>query len=158
MRLTIAAAAAALCLSATSLAAQGSPRLGGQLSFAQDVNAGVGLRLEQGLVPPRAHDLRLVAAFDYYFPNSPLSYWELNGNLAWGFRPGAARLAFYLGGGVNVAHSGIRNVANTGVTNIGANLLAGLRFFTGTRATPYVELRPELGGGNRLVLSTGVVF
>ena len=43
-------------------------------------------------------------------------------------------------------------------TNLGANLLAGFRFLTGTRATPYVELRPELGGGNRLVISTGVMF
>ncbi len=158
MRTHLLAAVAALCVSAGTLAAQGPPRLGGQLSFAQDVNAGVGLRLEQGLMPPRAQDLRLMAAFDYYFPNSPLSYWELNGDLAWGFRFAGSRAGMYLGGGINVARSGIRGVPNTSETNIGANLLAGLRFPTGGRATPYVELRPELGGGNRLVLSTGVMF
>ena len=157
MRFPIAAALAALCLAAGNLAAQ-APRLGGQLSFAQDMNAGVGLRLEDFLTPPGPRDLRLMVAYDYYFPNSPIQYWELNGNVAWGFRLAPARLALYVGGGVNIARSGVRGVPNSAVTDLGANLLAGLRFATGTRATPYVELRPELGGGNRLVLSAGVMF
>ena len=37
-------------------------------------------------------------------------------------------------------------------------LLLGLRFPTGSRFNPYVELRPEIGGGNRLVLTTGILF
>jgi hypothetical protein len=154
----LAAAAAALVLAAGTLKAQTGPRLGGQMSFAQDVNAGIGLRLEDPLTPPGARDLRVMATFDYYFPNSPLQYWELNGDVAWGFRLAPARLSLYVGGGVNVARSGVSGVPGAAQTNIGANLLAGIRFLTSTRATPYVELRPELGGGNRLVLSAGVMF
>jgi len=157
MRMHIAAALAALCLTAPRAVAQ-RPRFGGQLSFAQDVNAGLGLRLEDQLAPPATEDLRVVATFDYYFPNSPLQYWELNGDLAWGFRLAPARLSLYVGGGVNIARSGLRGVPDAAQTDLGANLLAGLRFLTTTRATPYVELRPELGGGNRLVLSAGVMF
>ena len=157
MRLKTAAAAALLCLTAGKLAAQ-APRMGGQLSFAQDVNAGVGLRLEDPLAPPASHDLRVIGTFDYYFPNTPFQYWELNGNVAWGFRLAPARLALYVGGGINIARSGVRGVPDAAQTNLGANLLVGFRFLTSTSATPYVELRPELGGGNRLVVSTGVMF
>ena len=157
MRPLTAAAIALLCLPAGKLAAQ-EPRMGGQLSFAQDVNAGVGLRLEDALTPPSSHELRLMASFDYYFPNTPFQYWELNGDIAWAFPLAPARLSLYVGGGVNIARSGVRGVPDAAQTNLGLNLLAGFRFLTGTRATPYVELRPELGGGNRLVISTGVMF
>jgi hypothetical protein len=157
MRLETAAAVALLCLPAGRLAAQ-APRIGGQLSFAQDVNAGVGLRLEDPLTPPGSTDLRVMAAFDYYFPNSPFQYRELNGDIAWGFRLAPARMSMYVGGGINIARSGIRGVPDAARTDLGVNLVAGFRFLTGARATPYVELRPELGGGNRLVVSTGVMF
>ena len=157
MRTHIAAAvAAALCLTATGLAAQSAPRLGGQMSFAQDVNAGLGARLELPLAPRQ--DLRLESEFDYFFPNSPLRYWEFNGDLAWGLRLADTRLSLYLGGGLNVAHSGLRGFPSSGNTDLGANLLVGLRIPTSSHVTPYVELRPEFGGGNRLVLSTGVMF
>lgn len=74
MRMHVMAAVAALCLAPAGLAAQGAPRLGGQLSFAQDANAGLGLRLEQPLVPFWSRDLRLDLAFDYYFPDQPINY------------------------------------------------------------------------------------
>ena len=90
--------------------------------------------------------------------SEPVVRRELNGNIAWGFPLAPARLSLYVGGGVNIARSGVRGVPDAAQTNLGINFLAGLRFLTGTRATPYVELRPELGGGNRLVISTGVMF
>jgi hypothetical protein len=157
MRTPIAAALAALCLSATSLAAQGAPRVGGQMSFARDVNAGLGVRLDVPLAS-RGQDLRLMTAFDYFFPNSPFRYWELNENLAWGLRLADTRLGLYLGGGLNVARSGVQGIPGSGNTDLGANLLIGVRIPTSSHVTPYVELRPEFGGGNRLVLSTGFLF
>jgi hypothetical protein len=154
----VVAAMAALCLAPAGLAAQGSPRLGGQLSFAQEANAGLGLRLEQPLVPFGSRDLRLDLAFDYYFPDTPINYWEFNGNLAWGFPVSSSRLTVYVGSGVNLVRSSINGQPGSGVTDVGLNLLVGMRIPTSTRVTPYIELRPELGGGNRLVLTTGLLF
>lgn len=158
MRMHVMAAVAALCLAPAGLAAQGAPRLGGQLSFAQDANAGLGLRLEQPLVPFWSRDLRLDLAFDYYFPDQPINYWEFNGDLAWGFPVSSSRLTVYVGSGFNLARSSINGRPGTGVTDLGMNLLVGMRIPTTTRVTPYIELRPELGGGNRLVLTAGLLF
>jgi hypothetical protein len=99
-----------------------------------------------------------MTAFDYFFPDAPFSYWELNGDLAWGFHLASTRLSLYLGGGLNIARSSLQGIPGSGNTDLGANLLVGLRIPTASRLTPYVELRPEFGGGNRLVLSTGVLF
>jgi len=158
MRMTTAAAAVALGLVPAALPAQGPVRLGGQVSFAQDANAGLGLRLDAPLVPFWTRDLRLDVGFDYFFPDSPVNYWELNGDLAWGLPLRGSRLAVYLGGGLNLAHSGVSGIPGSGVSDLGVNLLFGLRIPTGTGLTPYVELRPELGGGDRLVLTTGILF
>jgi hypothetical protein len=158
MRITAVAAAVALCLVPAALSAQSPVRLGGQVSFAQDANAGLGLRLDAPLVPFWTRDLRLDVAFDYFFPDSPVNYWELNGDLAWGLPIRGSRLAVYLGGGLNLAHNSLSGIPGSGATDLGVNLLLGLRFPTGTGLTPYVELRPELGGGERLVLTTGILF
>jgi hypothetical protein len=158
MRVSTMAAVAALCLVPTALAAQGAPRLGGQVSFAQDVNAGLGLRLELPLSPAVARDLRVVAAFDYFFPDSPANYWELNTDLAWGFRLTGTRVSLYAGAGLNIAHTSYSGIPRAAGTEVGVNLLGGVRFGTATRLTPFVELRPELGGGDRLVLTAGLIF
>jgi hypothetical protein len=158
MRLHITVAVAALCLAPAGLVAQGPPRLGGQVSFAQDVNAGLGLRLELPLSPALARDLRVAVAFDYFFPDSPVNYWELNTDLAWGFRLTGTRVSLYAGAGLNIARTSVSGVPRSGATDVGVNLLGGVRFGTSTRLTPYVELRPELGGGDRLVLTAGIMF
>jgi hypothetical protein len=158
MRMRAATAAAALALLPACLAAQAGPRIGGQASFAQDVNAGLGVRLEQPLTPPRVHDLRLQVAFDYFFPSSPVNYWELNADLAWGIGLAGTRLRFYAGGGLNMARTSVSGVPRSAVSDVGVNLLFGLRIPTSTRFDPFVELRPELGGGDHLVLSVGLMF
>ncbi len=70
MRLNMMLAAATLVLLPATLAAQGPPRLGGEVSFAQDENAGIGVRLEQPLTPARYSDLRLMVNFDYFYPTT----------------------------------------------------------------------------------------
>jgi hypothetical protein len=122
------------------------------------VNAGLGLRLEAPLSPVLARDLRVAVAFDYFFPDSPVNYWELNTDLAWGFRLAGTRMSLYAGGGLNIARTSVSGVPASGATDVGVNLLGGVRFGTATRLTPYVELRPELGGGDRLVLTAGIIF
>jgi hypothetical protein len=158
MRRHTSAVLAALCLAPAALAAQGAPRLGGQVSVAQDVNAGLGVRLELPLSPALARDLRVAVAFDYFFPDSPLNYWELNTDLAWGFHLAGTSLTLYAGAGLNIARSSLSDVPRSGVTDVGVNLLGGVRFSTAARLTPFVELRPELGGGDRLVLTGGIMF
>jgi len=154
----MAALTAALALLPAGLAAQGGPRFGGQISFARQANAGLGVRLEQPLSPPGAEDMRLLATFDYFFPDSPFNYWELNTDVAWSFRLADTQLDTYGGGGLNMARTSLSGVPRSSVSYVGVNLLLGLRIPTASRFNPYVELRPELGGGNRLVLTTGIVF
>ncbi|HXY69439.1 MAG TPA: hypothetical protein VEH62_08320 [Gemmatimonadales bacterium] len=158
MRIATAAAGLAFCLVPAALAAQGPVRVGAELSFAENANAGLGARLDMPLVPFWTRDLRLDVSFDYFFPGSSLNYWELNGDLAWGLPLARSRIALVLGGGLNLAHSSDSGVPGSGVTDLGINLLFGLRFPTGRRLTPYLELRPELGGGERFVLTAGVLF
>jgi len=157
MRLRVAAATIALGILPAALPAQGV-RLGGQLSFAQDENAGLGARLEAPLTPFWSRDVRLAVAFDYFFPSAPLNYWELNGDLEWGLPIRGSRLTVYVGGGLGVAHSSLSGVPGSGVSDLGINLLFGLRIPTGSHVSPFVEVRPELGGGDRLVLTTGLLF
>ena len=158
MRIPMAAVAAVLAIVPARLAAQASPRLGGQLSFAQDANAGLGMRLEQNLVPFWTRDVRLDVSFDYYFPDRPVNYWELNGDIDWGFPISGSRLSLYAGGGLNLSRSGVSGVPGSGSLDLGLNLLVGLRIPTSTRLTPYIELRPELGGGDRLAVAFGLMF
>lgn len=157
MRMRMMVVTAALALLPAALAAQGPPRLGGEISFAQQDNAGLGVRLEQPLTARRDGDLRLLVAFDYFFPDSPLNYWELNTDLGWGFGVGGG-LEMYAGGGLNMARSSLSGVVGSGESDIGLNLILGLKIPTASRFTPFVEVRPELGGGNRVVLTTGILF
>ena len=158
MRTHTAALVAALTLFPVALAAQGAPHLGGQVSFAQSENAGLGLRLDQPLTPQRMGDLQLLVAFDYFFPNAPVNYWELNTDLAWGFGLPASRMRLYVGGGLNMARTSFSGVPGSARSDVGVNLLAGIRIPTSTGFTPFFEVRPELGGGNRFVVTTGVMF
>jgi hypothetical protein len=160
MRITIAAATAALGLvvAARALPAQGPPRLGGQMSFAHGLNAGLGLRVEQALTSSAARPLRLQVTFDYFFPDQPFHYWEVNTGLIWGFSWRGSPLSLYAGGGIGLGRSQLSGVSGSGHTDVGVNLLLGMRLATATRLTPFVELRPELGGGNYLVLSAGLIF
>jgi hypothetical protein len=158
MRIATIAIAAALACAPAPLAAQVGPRLGGQVSFAEQENAGLGLRLEQTLTPARPGAVRLMFGFDYFFPDSPFTYWELNTDLAWGFGVPGWRVGMYAGGGLNMVHNAVDGVPGSGSSDVGVNLLFGIRIPTGSQFTPFVELRPELGGGNRLVLTTGILF
>ncbi len=158
MRMRMMPITALLAVVPAALLAQGPPRLGGEVSFAQQDNAGLGLRLEQPLTPMRDGDMRLLVAFDYFFPDSPLNYWELNTDLSWGFGVGGSSLVVYAGGGLNLARSSLSGVPGSGESDVGLNLILGLKIPTASRFTPFVEVRPELGGGNRVVLTTGILF
>lgn len=155
----MALAAAALAMPAP-LTAQSPFRLGAQASWGDDSDAGLGVRYENDLnaLFPGARNLRFVGSFDYFFPGSPVNYWEINTNVAWGFAIPGSRLGPYVGGGLNIAHASVDNVNGSGDTKVGFNALGGLRFPGPPRITPFIEARLELRDNGQFVLTGGLLF
>ncbi len=150
---------AALLLAAAppALHAQGGPiRLGPQINYGDDTDAGVGIRLETRF--SSAPDWRFAGSFDLFLPDGPLEYWEVNANILRSFRIAGSDVAPYVGGGMNLAHMSVDGVPNSDDTDLGINLAGGLRFNTGTRISPFFELRVELSGGEQAVLTAGLLF
>lgn len=153
-RVLVLIALLALCAGATtSLSAQ--VRFGPQVSFADDADFGIGARLEYGLdkLFPKA-PLLSAASFDYFFPGNNVTYWEINYNVSYLFKVDA--LTPYAGGGLHFAHASVDGGGSN--SEMGLNLLGGLRFKTASKLTPFVEARIELGGGEQFVLTGGLVF
>jgi opacity protein-like surface antigen len=141
-------------------------RLGGQISWGDDSDVGIGVRYENNLTAlgPGVRNLRVIGSFDWFFPGdvggADVTYWEINANLAWAFRIPGSRIAPYAGGGLNIARvdvdaAGIGGGSNT---DVGLNLLGGLSFPSMGKLTPYVEMRVELSGGEQFVLTAGLLF
>lgn len=152
--------AAALAISAGNVEAQ---RFGVQGNWGDDADFGIGARVELGLpnlfttTGPLANTF-LIGSFDYFFPdNDAIDYWELNANLA--IPLVASGIDPYVGAGLNVAHVSIDSdlVDDASDTEIGLNLLGGLRIPMGGVAT-FVEGRFELGGGEQFVLTFGALL
>ncbi len=147
--------------------------LGGQLSFADDYDIGLGVRATFGL--PTAAPLEIITTADYYFPDGvtgiDISYWEINANLVYLFNIPSSIVAPYAGGGLNYAHASVSaDLSQFGVdfpgelpaiegsqSDLGLNLLGGARFNLGS-ITPFGELRIELNGGEQFVFSAGALF
>lgn len=154
--------AMALAISAGNVQAQ---RLGAQLSYGDDSDLGLGARLEVG-VPNlftstgALANTYFIGSFDYFFIDcDECTYWEINANLA--VPVAASGVDPYLGAGLNVAHfsvdfdSPLSDEASD--TEVGVNLLGGIRFPLGNLSS-FLEGRLELGGGEQLVLTFGIMF
>jgi hypothetical protein len=154
-------AAAALLLSAGTAQAQ---RVGIQANWADDVDLGLGARVEVD-VPELISTSNpfsrtfVIGSFDYFFPDcDECTYWELNANLAFplvvtGFDP-------YVGGGLNVAHIDLGldgTLEDDADTDIGFNLLAGIRFPL-QGFTAFGEARYEIAGGEQFVITLGALL
>lgn len=161
----------AMSLAPTALNAQVG--VGGQLSFANDVDIGIGARATFGLPAPAP--LEIVATADYFFPDEftgvDLSYWEINANLVYLFKIPASIIQPYAGGGLNFAHASFStDFSELGVevppeisnfegsdSQLGLNLLGGAKLNLGP-ITPFGELRYEVSGGEQFVVSMGALF
>jgi hypothetical protein len=137
--------------------------LGGQLSWADDADLGIGARGTLG-VPTQIGQLEVIAALDYFFPDQvagiDVSYWELNTNLVYMFRVPTPVVAPYAGAGLNFAHASVStDLPGVGFsdTELGLNLLGGAKFNVGS-VTPFAELRLELDGGEQFVITGGALF
>lgn len=143
---------------ATNLHAQ--VRFGGQLGYADDADLGLGARVQVGL--PNLNRIQFIGSFDLYFPSSvsgvDVNYWEINGNLKYDFAISNPMFGPYVGTGLHLAHASA-SIQGSGVsdTMLGLNILGGMAFHTGPM-TPFAELRVEVGGGEQVILTGGLLF
>jgi hypothetical protein len=155
---TAALAILVLVGTATGVQAQG---FGAQLSWGDDVDLGVGARLEANVGSSLSSTGILsralfVGSFDYFFPGNDVTYWEANANLA--VPVGTSSLRPYLGAGLNLAHTSV-DVGTVSASNndLGLNLLGGIHLGSG-KLQPYAEARFEAGGGEQLILTAGIML
>jgi len=154
----------AMALGASQAQAQA---IGVQGSWGSDSDLGVGARLEYNLpnlissTGPLANTF-LIGSFDYFFMDCPegLDCGWMEGNLNLAVPVGTSSLRPYAGAGLNVAVVKVSVDgfdASESATEVGLNVLGGLRFNLGGLST-YGEGRFELGGGEQFVLTFGVLL
>jgi hypothetical protein len=124
--------------------------LGGQFSWGDEKQLALGSRLS--VVWPFLPRTETMASFDYFFPDQG-DYWEANVNIAHMVPVAAENLGLYAGVGFNWAHI----VNGRGRNEFGLNLLAGVKYLR-PAVTPFGEIRREVGGGDQLVITGGVMF
>lgn len=138
-------------------------RLGVQASYGGDSDFGIGARVTRKV----GGGLTLIGSFDYFFPSDTegavgvkKQYWEANGNLVY---PLAEPLGLYAGAGLNLAHpsaelSFLDTRTAASETNLGLNVLAGLKRGYRSSLQLFGEAKYEIKGGEQFVLSVGVLF
>lgn len=159
-RLLVAVCLAALV--AVPSTAHAQMDLGGQLSWGDDADFGIGARVVLGL-PFEQVPLEVIGTFDYFFPDegpggADVTYWELNANIVYRIPVQVPMLTPYAGTGINIAHASVdAEGVDVSDTEVGINLLGGIKYNAGP-VTPFGEMRFELDGGEQFVLSFGVLF
>ena len=149
---------AAVLLIAAPNAAQAQMGFGAQASWGSDADLGVGARLVMGL-PNIRTGLQGILSGDYFFIDcggADCSWIELNANAA--IPLAASGLNPYVGGGLNVARISVdvNGFGNSSATEIGLNVLGGLKF-SGS-LSPFAEARLSLGGGEQFVITGGIML
>jgi hypothetical protein len=140
----------------------GQVTLGAQVSWADEADFGFGGRIA-ARSPYVDEAIEFIGAFDFFFPGVPAgaddsSYWEVNLNFVYNIPVKDESFLPYAGGGLNIASGSVtRDGVKRTSTDVGANLLGGIKFVKGA-IIPFGELRYELGGGEQLVLTGGFLF
>ncbi len=152
MRKTLVTAAVLLCLVGVESAFAQGFRWGPEVSLGTDTDLGLGARAEFDF---SGSALTIIASFDYYFPDGPAEYWEINGNLIYNFNiPSAPTVTPYAGGGLNIGHASANGNSDT---DPGLNLLGGTRFDAGS-IMPFVEIKFTIEGVEQFVVTGGILF
>jgi hypothetical protein len=125
-----------------AVATSPGPRWGGHLGYSFDTDD---MLLGAQLSWPISTSLDFYPSFDYYFVDGSNSFWALNLDLK--FRPQTRYRIWYIGGGLNLLHSGN--------TDAHLNLLTGLEDRRG-RVRPYVEGKFILGDNSLFQLVGGI--
>jgi hypothetical protein len=163
---------ATVALMAVGAAGAEAQRFGVQANFGTETDLGVGARVEIPIAFASTGTFSqtfLIGSFDYFFwdcedggfSEIDCSYWEINANaavplVASGINP-------YVGAGLNYGNYSIDFDGPLGDfgfgsgSEIGLNILGGLRFPLGGLSA-YGEGRFEVGGGEQLVLTFGILL
>lgn len=166
MRRLLASLAVAGFAAMAAAPAAAQVRFGANLSWGDDTDLGLGARLNFGLGDmAKNQPIEGLLTFDYFFPDSPpgvdLTYWSVSANGIYRFTTRGASVAPYAGGGLLLARSST-DLGSPGLsgssTDLGLNLVGGLRFKTAGTLLPFVEARFEIADGSQFVLSGGVFF
>ena len=161
MRLKVLAAAIGFVLVAgvESAEAQGV-RFAPEVSIAEDADIGIGGRVNFDMSSTfGSPGFFITGAFDYFFPDGNVNYWELNGNLGWLIPGVRGNVRPYVGGGLNYAHVSVDNcTGNCGDSDVGLNLMGGINIRTRGRIMPFIEAKVEAGGGEQFVVTGGIYF
>lgn len=128
---------------------------GAEAMVGTDTEFGLGGRLHVDL-EPGVPNLEVMGSFDYFFPDGPTDYWEINGNV-WYRIPvrGSSTAVPYAGGGLNIGH--LDREATEDDTDVGINLGGGVRFLF-ENTIPFLEARVTIGGVEQFVIGGGVLF
>ena len=140
--------------------------LGAQGSWGDKSDFGVGARVS-AILPKDLPPLEFILSFDLFDPpyGGFGDYGEINGNVAYLIPAGSPSVNPYAGVGWNQAFfdvaAGIDALTDTEPDDEvdlegGFNLLAGIRG-RAKRITGFGELRYQLGGGEQLVITAGIM-
>jgi opacity protein-like surface antigen len=137
-------------------------RFGPEVSFAtNNVGFGVGGRaVYTGLgTALKVPGLQAYGSFDYFFPGSGLTWWEINANGTWDI-PNMTGFAPYVGAGLNFAHVSVNcgPLVNCSSSNVGLNLLGGARYNVTPKLNAFGEIRAEIHSGSAIVFTLGLLF
>lgn len=154
--------AAALMFMAPATAV-GQVNIGPQLSWGGDTDIGIGGRVLLGLEDLPRWDF--IGTFDVFFPDDgpddDITYWEVNGNLAYNFIIEDAESIFpYVGAGLNIGRvSRDFPGGDDSDTDLGLNLFGGTQFDAAS-VIPFAEIRLVIEGAadDQVVLTGGVLF
>lgn len=138
-------------------------RFGGHAIWADDFDIGLGARMEMDLPGKLSKQAPLsraffIGQFDFFLDpcdGIDCTYFEINPGIAVPLN--ATTLKPYLGAGLNIAHFSAGSGPGSSDTDIGLNLLGGLKLnLSGLDA--FTEARLALGGGEQFSIAFGVLF
>lgn len=145
--------------------AEGQFRFGANLSWGDDTDLGIGARASFGLGDlVRDQPIEGLVTFDYFFPDDApgvdVSYWEVTANGVYRFVQRTSTVLPYVGGGLVLGRSSVdvTGLGDASDTELGLNLLAGIRFGAIGAVIPFAEARFGIKDGSQLILSGGVFF
>ena len=106
--------------------------------------------------------LSIQPSFMYYFTGNNITYWELNGDLHYGFHA-TETVNLYAVGGLSFVHFGFEEVIAGNRVQLddealGLNIGIGSDFVIDSKLLPFAELKYTIGDYDQLVLTAGVRF
>ena len=128
--------------------------IGAGLAFGTEVESlGIGVN---GQFATANRDLIISPSFILFFPDDPLNFWELNADVNYYFSRSSASVYGILG--LNLGHTGIDGIDDSGNTELGLNLGAGVDLDLGSNIVPFAQAKYAISDFDQLVIFFGARF